>query len=298
MRNAIIWNAVKSRKFDHMTLRRFGLLALVFISSCTPAIKSQGSLTTPTINNAFESIITMTPTVTASPIPFIPTPDFINRVCSPLKSETLSELPEIITQSYSPSRPGFDEGHPGIDFSFFRRKDLLSIDGVPVLSVLDGVVVTILVDKLPYGHAIIIETPLENISKELLQRIDLPEIQPTMEPDLKFNCMPPEGLQPPSSQSMSIYILYAHLKHSVSLSVGEEVKCGQEIGAVGDSGKEYSTNPHLHFETRIGPSGARFDSMAYYTVDSTAAERYNYCVWRVSNTFQSFDPMLLLSAQE
>ena len=41
-----------------------------------------------------------------------------------------------------------------------------------------------------------------------------------------------------------------------------------------------------------------FESMAYYTAQSTQSERYNYVVWRVSNMFQLFDPMILLSIKE
>mgnify|MGYP000311353271 CR=1 FL=1 len=35
----------------------------------------------------------------------------------------------------------------------------------------------------------------------------------------------------------------------------------------------------------------------YYTTQATASERYNYIVWRVSNLFQLFDPMLILDIQ-
>jgi murein DD-endopeptidase MepM/ murein hydrolase activator NlpD len=109
------------------------------------------------------------------------------------------------------------------------------------------------------------------------------------------NCPPGELPFTLDDEKRSLYTFYGHFLSPVELSIGEEVVCGQQIGLVGNSGM--SSNPHLHFETRIGPSGARFDSMAYYTLNSTQSERYNYCVWRVSNTFQLFDPMLLLSAQ-
>lgn len=295
MKNDITLNAVELRMNDRVNLKNIHLLLLLLAASCSPlapAVTPTGAPTKPEVTSTY----TLQPTHT--PVPPTPTPELINNVCSPLQGESLSELPEIKTRDFIPTRLGFDEGHPGFDFSFFRRKDLLSIDGLPVLSALDGIVTTVLIDRLPYGHAIIIETPLENISEEYLDKLKLPSVQPTVAPDPKFNCAPPENKLDFGSSTRSIYILYAHLKNPVSLSVGQEVKCGQEIGNVGDSGKEYSTNPHLHFETRIGPSGARFNSMAYYTGNSTQSERYNYCVWRVSNLFQLYDPMLLLSPQE
>lgn len=295
MKKGIILKPAKLKKANTVKINRISVLFVLLMVSCAPTIQEVAPFNTPTI---IEVTPTSTPEPTQTPIPPTPTPSLLNNVCSPLQNESLSELSEIITREFIPTRLGFDEGHPGLDFSFFRRKDLLSIDGLPVLSALDGVVSTILIERLPYGHAVIIETPLENISPEFLEAIQLPLLQPTVEPDPKFNCLPPENPKDFESTSRSIYIIYAHLKNPVTFNIGQEVKCGQEIGIVGDSGKEYSTNPHLHFETRIGPSGARFDSMAYYTRNSTQSERYNYCVWRVSNLFQLFDPMLLLSAQD
>jgi len=46
---------------------------------------------------------------------------------------------------------------------------------------------------------------------------------------------------------------------------------------------------------RTASSGVRFESMAYYMAQSTQSERYNYLVWKVTNKFQLFDPMVLLS---
>ena len=272
---------------------------LLVMSACTP----NGS--EPSISDSdFESpTSTMQPTFTAeqayTPIPPAETPILQTKVCSPLEGETLGELTEIITQPFKPPRAGQDvenDDHHGVDFAYYRRKDLLSIDGLPVLSVLDGEVVTIINDKFPYGNAIIIETLLDSISPFLLDQLNPPSIQPTVVPDPKFNWASEELPFQLAETSRSLYIYYAHLKYPTDVKIGDKVTCGQQIGKVGNTGD--SSNPHLHFETRIGPSGARFDSMAYYTAQSTQSERYNYIVWRVTNLFQLFDPMALLSIKE
>ncbi|WMX44118.1 M23 family metallopeptidase [Streptomyces roseicoloratus] len=57
------------------------------------------------------------------------------------------------------------------------------------------------------------------------------------------------------------YSQYAHLS-SLSVSAGQSVSGGQQIGLSGSTGN--STGPHLHFEIRTGPSyGADIDPLAY-----------------------------------
>ena len=270
------------------------LIACVFFSSgCVP----KGlELTTSNLDLELPTF-TIQPTFTIGPtdtsIPPTETPYLQTQICSPLLGESLSELPEIITQLFKMPRASQDDGHHGVDFAFYRRKELLSIDDLPILSVMDGTVITVINDKYPYGNAVIIETPLDSISPILLEQLNLPSTQPTVVPDPKFNWTPGELTFRLSKTDRSLYICYAHLKYSADVNVGDKVSCGQQIGQVGNTGD--SSNPHLHFETRVGPSGARFNSMAYYTAQSTQSERYNYIVWRVSNLFQLFDPMVLLS---
>jgi murein DD-endopeptidase MepM/ murein hydrolase activator NlpD len=269
------------------------IACLLLTSSCTPK-----GVEPPISDSGFESpTFTVHPTFTTeptdTPIPPTETPSLQTRICSPLEGESLSELPEIITQLFMMPRAGQDNGHHGVDFAFYRRKELLSIDSLPILSSLDGEVVTIINDKYPYGNAVIIETPLDSISPILLDLLNPLSIQPTVVPDPKFNWAPGELPFQLSETSRSLYICYAHLKYPADINIGDKITCGQKIGQVGNTGD--SSNPHLHFETRIGPSGARFESMAYYTAQSTQSERYNYIVWRITNMFQLFDPMVLLS---
>lgn len=237
---------------------------------------------------------TWTPPPTATVVPPTLEPDYIDQICSPLDGDSIDELEEIITQPFKAPRPGHDDGHHGVDFAYFRRKDRLSIDGVQVLAVLEGTVVTVLNDRWPYGNAVIIETPLKSIDPDMAFLSRFPERMPTVLPDPKMgHCQSGELSFELNMEEESLYILYSHFQNPPDVNVGNVVQCGLPIGQVGNTGD--SSNPHLHLEARIGPSGARFESMAYYIVDASASERYNYCEWRVTNLFQVFDAMLLFS---
>ncbi|MDO9545245.1 MAG: M23 family metallopeptidase [Pelolinea sp.] len=273
------------------------LFIILIVSSACNSAKSDVFITgSGTIEATFSPQPTFTHVPTITTTPAIEAPSLQQHVCSPLEGEKISELAEITTQLFKMPRAGQDDGHHGVDFAFYRRKDLLSIDGIQVLSALDGEVVTIINDKYPYGNAVIIETPLDSLSPNFLDQINFPALQPTVIPDPKFSWVPEELPFLLSVTDRSLYIYYAHLKYPSILEVGDKVACGQQIGFVGNTGD--SSNPHLHFETRVGPSGARFESMAYYTAQSTQSERYNYIVWRIRNLFQLFDPMKLLSVTE
>ena len=52
---------------------------------------------------------------------------------------------------------------------------------------------------------------------------------------------------------------YAHLS-SKSVSVGQEIKAGDQVGTVGSTG--WSTGPHLHYETRV--NGTAYDPMGWF----------------------------------
>lgn len=65
-----------------------------------------------------------------------------------------------------------------------------------------------------------------------------------------------------------VWSLYAHLS-GTNVKVGDDVRAGQRIGSVGDTGQ--TTGPHLHFEVRQGSNsyGAAVDPMSYLNNNST-----------------------------
>jgi len=215
---------------------------------------------------------TLAPTFLAvSPTPrATPTPEWIQQLCSPLAEQTLEEIPEIISDPYNPPPPGRDERHQGVDFAYYRRKNRTTNEGEIVQAILPGRVAAVVNDQLPYGNMVIIETEGDRLPPAL--RADL-------------------GIEPKES----LYHLYAHFGDAPLVSLGDEITCGQALGAVGASGYNI-VNPHLHLETRIGPAGKAFpEGMGFYTTAASDAERENYTLWRTSGVFRHFDPMRLIA---
>ena len=216
---------------------------------------------------------TPAPSPTASPvasstlfIPGTPTP-FLLSLCSPLEGYTFEELPGIESQSFIPNRPGKDDGHQGVDFAHWLYKDRVSLEGAAIQSVLPGVVAAAVADKYPYGNMILVETPYGHLSQDIIALF---------------------LLQP----EQSLYLLYGHMKEPSPFSIGDRITCGETVGAVGNTGA--SGNPHLHFETRVGPAGVNFESMEYYKTISTPEERANYERWRFLGDFILYNPWDLL----
>jgi len=250
--------------------------------------------TTATVAATSTFLPTMTPT------PVVQTPLASNglfMVASPLQGIPVSELSSIITQPFVMPPAGEDSGHHGVDFAFWRHGDLTSIEGLPILSIFPGKVVSAYNKSLPpYGYLVIVETPMANLPQEVIDAIKLPEASTTPEnPSNRLTC--PTGFADWwNYDSQSLYVLYAHMQDPPSVQLGQSVKIGDVLGLVGNSGS--STNPHLHLEMRIGPSDATFVSMGHYDVNTTDQERHNYCMWRVSGEFQLFDPMVLYTSAQ
>ena len=258
----------------------FTSLILLLLTACAPS-------TTPTAPSQTAAPVptktlpppTATRTQTATPAPPItesaptpkvsPTPQWIRQLCSPLAEQTLAEIPEIVSDPYNPPPPGRDERHHGVDFAYYHRKNRTTNEGEIVQALLPGQVIATVIDQLPYGNMVIIETEGSRLPAEL--RTDL-------------------GMAP----GESLYHLYAHFGDAPLVSIGDEIACGQALGTVGASGYNI-INPHLHLETRLGPAGQQFPAgMGFYTTAASEAERENYQLWRTSGVFRHFDPMRII----
>jgi len=215
-------------------------------------------------------------------------------ICSPLQGIQLEDLPSLVSNPYHPPLPGSDDPHQGGDLSVLLPNSSIAVEGHPVQVALSGKVVMVIHDRFPYGNAVLIETALENAPAEWWQPAQIPTVAQTLEYHTTLTCpslLQTEGMD---VSRRSLYVLYAHLLQLPILGVGEPVTCGQPLGSVGSSGNALS--PHLHFETRVGPSGMMaFASMAHYDNSATLEEMGGYCLWRVSGLFQLVDPLRVFS---
>jgi murein DD-endopeptidase MepM/ murein hydrolase activator NlpD len=210
--------------------------------------------------------------------------------CSPLQGISMEKIPETITNPFAPPPPGSDNPHQGIDLSDIRGTQGVALAGRQVNAVMAGRVAMITSERFPYGNAVLIETPIEEITPRLLS--NLPTSVPTLSVNPALTCPTDIPLPAWDVERRSLYILYAHLQSIDDIDIGERLRCGDRIGSVGSSGN--ALNPHLHLESRLGPEGMRFDSMAHYDTSSSREEMHNYCLWRVSGWFQLLDPLSIL----
>ena len=269
------------------------ILLILLLSACQPI-----TLTSTSTSTAVSEISTQLPTpsstlantpVATTPVSQ-PTPTRVLwEICSPLEDETLETLPLILVNPLDIPGFGQDTGHHGVDFAYFQRGERESIQGIEIYTILSGKTVTTLADRIPYGYAIVIETPLKDLPTELGDLLLDGYLPVPKDPHYRLDCPPVEP--PEVTGEYSLYHLYAHMETPSAFEPGESISCGVKLGTVGNSG--YSSNPHLHLETRLGPSGAEFSSIAHYENTCTAEEMANYCLWRMSGYYQLFDPFLL-----
>ena len=229
-----------------------------------------------------------------TPAPQEPTPSSLPfQVCSPLADIAPVDLASHISNLYNPPEPGSDEPHQGVDLADYYGDNRIAIEGRAVNVVLDGRIAAVIADRFPYGSAILIETPLENLPPGWLNALHLPAHPPETNPNPALTCPPMTDQTIGLQENTSLYLLYAHLQSPPVFQVGDIVQCGQTIGAVGSTGN--ALNPHLHLEARTGPGGAIFGSMAHYDPSASEDEMLTYCTWRVSGLFNLFDPMIFFA---
>ena len=256
-------------------------------ASLTPSIVASDLPMPPTVTQA-----AATPQAATQTLGTTPTAVTL-RLCSPLQDLTIADLFTIVTTPFNPPPTGQDSGHQGVDFAYYRHGTHTQMLGLPVYAALTGRVAAAILDRPPYGNLVIVETRLDSLPADLLQRLAVTPAPTLAVPDTRLTC-PPRSPHPEwDAGQPSLYLLYAHLENPPLVKVGDTVACGGQLGEVGNTGE--SGNPHLHLETRLGPSGASFASMAHYIDNATLEEMDNYCTWRTSGIFQMFDPLTLLA---
>jgi len=274
------------------------MMAALLLSGCRNVGVSPDP-TTPTSTLAPTGSSTLTATLAPSFTPQPPTATHTGtsipfQACCPLEEETFDSLPLILVNPLKIPPIGKDEGHHGLDFAYYQRGARESIQGIEIYAILSGQTVLTLENLIPYGYTILIETPLDQLPEPLQQTL-LTIYQPVPENVVYQGECPP--LSPPEETGeISVYHLYAHMEVLPSFRPGDPITCGQKLGTVGNTGR--SSNPHLHLETRLGPSGLNLTSMAFYSPGYSEQQRAAYCLWRMSGHYQLFDPFLLFPSSE
>jgi murein DD-endopeptidase MepM/ murein hydrolase activator NlpD len=276
----------------------WSVILVILIAACSgPVIQDSTptpTLYSPTKSPRASSRTTPLPSSIPTKTQTLPTPTkaLISQVCSPLDDISLADISRTIVNPYHPPRAGSDDPHQGVDFAYRLDGDSIALEGFPVMAVLNGHVALVLEDRFPYGNAIMVEIALEDLSQDMIVQLQIPAPAPTRIPHPSLTCPMEVFTSTLDTDERSLYLLYAHLQEAPPYEPGEEIHCGQVLGATGSTGN--ALNPHLHLETRVGPSGVKFQSMAHYDTSATAEEMSIYCAWRVRDLFQLVDPMLLL----
>ncbi len=284
------------KTYSPLQWSRLTLFCLLFlVSACTPSSPAASTPTpTPAGSQAILASPSPAPTSTTAPPTLTPIP--IVRICTPLQGIPLSQMSTLVANPYFPPPPGKDDPHAGVDLAVRMPNTDIATAGHPVQSALAGRVVTAIHDRFPFGNALLVETPLDTFHADWWLPAEIPTSEPTLPPRSALTCPPAPAPTFPDPNRRSLYVLYAHLQQPANLKAGDSIACGQVIGEVGSTGN--ALNPHLHFETRVGPSGLHMTSMAHYHPSATPEEMSNYCLWTVSGMFQLVDPMKILGLSQ
>jgi murein DD-endopeptidase MepM/ murein hydrolase activator NlpD len=248
----------------------FDVCLVILLVACVPGTDAQIQLTE--LSPITTTILVSTPSPTQD-LPLISTPtqsvvkvstpeyEGFPQICSPLEGVSLSQLEGMISNPFHPPLSGWDDPHQGVDLADVDPSSV-ALSGRQISAVLTGKVAAVIRDRFPYGNAVLLETTWNSLPAEWINRLDLPVpgAPPATPPTL--TCPAPSSEPVWDLEVVSLYLLYAHLQDMPVFDLGDDVMCGQVMGAIGLSGN--ALNPHLHLEVRTGPAGARFESMAHY----------------------------------
>ena len=275
-------------------------LLLFAMSACqSPAAQDDMPVQTDSAQQVAVSATAPLPALSTSPPqPLSPTlthpatPTTGLQMCSPLEGYALADLSGLVSNPYNPPAPGSDDPHQGVDFADLLPGSQVAVSGRQVRAVLPGSVALTQGDRFPYGRSVLVEIPLWQLPSGWTAALNLPTTNPSPPPN-SLSCPAGGEVTWVQTGERSLYILYAHLESITELQLNDPISCGQMLGTVGMSGN--ALNPHLHLEMRVGPSGARFSSMAHYDNSASNTEMANYCAWRVGGQFQLLDPLEVLA---
>jgi len=213
----------------------------------------------------------LTPETAATAVPSN-TPIPVTELCSPLLDHSFAELFDYITQPFiAPLGENRETGHHGVDIAYFHRAgDGPHIEGTTIQSVLNGQVAGFGYNPV-YGNYIILESAAQFLPDSVVSLYSIEEGQ-------------------------SIYQLFAHMEEPTSFVLGDNVECAMIVGRVSDSGDQFFvSDPHLHFEIRVGPADIQFGPMSFYDTLASEQEKAEYMFWRTDASFALHDPMLLIN---
>jgi len=225
-------------------------VSFLFLVSCTPAVQTAVAQSFPTAANNV-SFLTYTPETTT--VPVTPSPTATQIACDLLKDDFCITEGHFIFQNpiFRPGNSFVDTTYPyGSTQNGLREPhhgvEFLNKFGTPVHAASDGVVQFAGPDKEA------VYSPWKDFYGNVVV------IRHTNE----------------------MYTLYAHLS-KINVKVGEEVKAGDQIGEVGQSG--VATGSHLHFEVRRSSDGTDYFSTQ------------NPNLWLIPNKDESGNPLGAIS---
>ena len=272
------------------------ILFLLLVSGCSsvnqPIVDDTSQMERTNSPVPTKPLVLPSVTTTSQPTIMVVPTELPIQSCSPLKEFSNDELIGMISNPFNPPVQGSDDPHQGVDFSVIDPTLGYAVKGAPIQTILGGDVVMVMNDRFPYGNSLLIETSYQQLPSGWMNHLNNRPMPALFDNSPNLTCPADWDDEPLQDEQLSLFILYAHLANPSSLTIGQKVTCGEEIGEIGDSGNALA--PHLHIEMRYGFSSDIIDSMAHYDVSASEDEMSNYCRWRVSGWYHLVDPTELI----